>query len=778
MTRFAVGQPVSRLEDPRLLRGQGRFLDDMRMDGLTRAYVLRSPHPHAAIRGIDTAAAKAMPGVLLVLTGADYAASGLAPIPCVMPFAVHRPDGSDLYRPTRPALARDRVRFVGDAVALVVAETLTQARDAAEAIEIDYDPLPAVPDIAAAGAAGAPLIWEDCPGNLCFLWDEGDAKAVAAALATAPIVVRDRIVNQRISANSMEPRGAIAVWDEGAGRFTLHAGLNRPHAVRQDLAQNIFGLPESALRLVAPDMGGSFGMKGGTYPENVLVLWAARLLGRPVKWVADRSESFMSDNHSRDDVIEAALALDADGRFLAMKVEAEGSLGAYLASMGPQPKIGNLGTLAGVYTTPAIHVRMTGRFTNANPVSPYRGSGRPEACYVMERMVDRAAKRMGIDPAELRRRNLIPPDRFPYKTALAFTYDSGDFEGCLDKALAAADWAGFPARRRAAEARGMLRGIGLSMPIEQAGGRFWGEMATLRVEPDGAVTLAIGTVDWGMGHRTAFTQMICERLGVAPEAVRVVEGDTDAVALGNGTAGSRGMGMGGSAIYRAADKLIEKGRRIAAHALEAAVDDIAFADGRFTVAGTDRGLDFNAVARLAFTGAKLPPDIDPGLTETGVWAASVPTFPNGAHICEVEIDPETGVVRPVAYTVVDDVGTVVNPLLLKGQIQGGVVQGLGQVLGERIVYDPQSGQLLTASFTDYVMPRAADLCFIEVGSHAVPTPTNPTGAKGAGEAGTVGALPAAMNAINDALDSAGAEWVEMPATAERVWRAIRAARSV
>jgi len=764
--RFAVGQPVSRLEDPRLLRGQGRFLDDIRMEGMTRAYVLRSPHPHAAIRSIDTGAAKAMPGVLLVLTGEDYAASGLAPIPCVMPFAVHRPDGSDLYRPERPALARGRVRFVGDAVALVVAETLVQARDAAEAIDVDYDPLPAVPDIAAAGAPDAPLIWEDCPGNLCFLWDEGNAAAVAAALESAPIVVRDRIVNQRISANSMEPRGAIAVWDAGAGRFTLHAGLNRPHAVRQDLAQNIFGLPESALRLVAPDMGGSFGMKGGTYPENVLVLWAARLLDRPVKWVADRSESFMSDNHSRDDVIEAALALDADGKFLALKVEARGSLGAYLASMGPQPKIGNLGTLAGVYTTPAIHVRMTGYFTNANPVSPYRGSGRPEACYVMERMVDRAAKRMGIDPAELRRRNLIQPGAMPYTTPMGEKFDSGNFPHMLSRMLPLADWAGYPARQAASKAKGRLRGRAISTFLEWTG-VVHEETVRMEVTAEGRVRVFTAMQAMGQGIETSYVQIIAETLDVDPDVIDVVQGDSD-VAQGIGSMGSRSLSIGGSAMMTASKETIEKGRELAGDALEASAGDIEYREGRFTVAGTDVGIDLFALA------GRQP---EKRIAITTLQKVDGPSWPNSVHVCEVEVDPETGVVEIVKYTTLDDVGRVINPMIVAGQVHGGIAQAAGQALMEDTRYDPESGQLVTGSLLDYAVPRADDLPdFAQYCDESTPCKINPLGAKGVGELGTVGGTPTIVNAVIDALRPLGVSHLDMPATSERVWQAIRAAR--
>ena len=770
--RFSVGQPVPRFEDPRLLSGRGRYLDDLRLDGMTHAHILRSPHAHADILSLDPTAARDMSGVLLVLTGEDYAASGLGDLPCVTPFDFRRPDGSPYYRPPRPALVSDRVRFVGDPVALVIAQTAAQARDAAEAIAVEYRPLPVVTETAAAAAPGAPLVWPDCPDNLCFVWQEGDREAVASALERAHTVVRDGMVSQRLSANAMEPRGAVGQWDRSAERFTLYAGLDRPYTVRKDLAENVFRLPETQFRVVALDMGGSFGMKGGTYLENVLVLWAARLLDRPVKWIADRTESFLGDNHCRDDDIAAALALDGDGRFLALQVEIDGSLGAYLATNGPHPKMGNLGTLAGVYDLPAIHVRVTGRFTHGNPISPYRGSGRPEAAYTLERLIDKAARQLDMDPVELRRRNLIPRDGFPYKTALSFTYDSGDFEGCLDRALALSNWPQFPARRAEAADRGMLRGIGLSLSIEQAGGRAQPEMAEIRFDPGGDVTLAVGTVDWGMGHSTSYRQIICDRLGIEPERVRIIEGDTDSLPLGYGTAGSRGMSMGGSAVLRAADKVVAKGKRIAAHCLEVAEADIDFSDGRFHIAGTDRSLSMHETGKIAHQPLKLPQDIDPGLNETGVFMPEVSNFPNGCHVCEVEIDPETGVVRVVDYTVVDDVGTVINPLLLEGQIHGGVTQGLGQVLQEQIRFDRESGQLLTASFMDYAMPRADDLCSFKVATHSVPTETNPVGAKGAGEAGTVGALAAGMSAILNALAPLGVTHLDMPATSERVWRTI------
>ncbi|MDA0664765.1 MAG: xanthine dehydrogenase family protein molybdopterin-binding subunit, partial [Proteobacteria bacterium] len=710
-----------------------------------------------------------------VLTGADYAADGLGVINCAVPNLTRR-DGSPMYRPSHPAMQPERVRIVGDPVAIIVAETLLQARDAAEMIAVEYDPLPVIADTATAANGESGTLWDDCPENEAFLFTVGDAAATEAGFAKADHVVKQHIVINRVATVSMEPRGCNASYDPLADTYTVYAGVQRTHGLRRDLAENFFHLPEHQFRVHSNDVGGSFGMKGGTYVEYPLTLWASRKIGRPVKWACDRSESFASDEHARDNVTDAELALSRDGDFLALRVKTTVNVGAYLATMGPQPGIGNVGTLAGVYTTPAIHVAVTGAFTNMNPTSPYRGAGRPEAAYVIERLIDTAAREMGIDRVEIRRRNMIPADAMPYQTGLTFKYDSGEFETIMDKALAMADWAGFEARRAEAASRGKLRGIGFSCTIEQAGGRSMQEVAELRFEPSGSATLYIGTVSHGQGHDTIYKQILSEHLGMEMEDIRVVEGDTDRVTFGIGTFGSRSTSMGGSAIVLAAEKIIAKGKRIAAHMLETSESDIEFAAGKFTVAGTDRSVGLREVARSAFMMTALPKDIEPGFSETGTFVPEVSNFPNGTHVCEVEIDPDTGAVSMQRYSVVDDVGTVINPLLLKGQIYGGIAQGVGQILKEDIAYDPQSGQLLTGSFMDYAMPRADDFCDFAVESHPVPTPTNPLGAKGAGEAGTVGAMPATMNAIIDALSPLGVTYLDLPATPERIWRAIRDAR--
>ncbi len=769
-TRFAVGQPVPRTEDPRLLTGRGRYVDDLRLPGMARAFLLRSPYAHARLRGIDAAAATAMPGVLAVLTGADLCIDGPSDLPCGITH-LKKGDGP-MFRPGRPHLAVDAVRHVGDPVAMVVAETIAQAKDAAEAIEVDYAPLPAVTDsIAVLEAPSA--VWADCPDNVCYVHEVGDTAAVEVAFARAHHTTRLDLVISRVSANSMEPRGCIGDYDAHEGRYTLHAGVQRPWDVRHELATQTIGVAETAVRVVSHDVGGSFGMKGGSYIEYALVLWASRRVGRPVKWISDRGEALVSDNHARDNRTQAELALDADGRFLAVRTRTIVNLGAYLATGGPHSGIGNLGSLAGVYSTPAIHAHVTGVFTNTTQTSAYRGAGRPEAAYVIERLVDAAAREMGIDPVHLRRRNMIPTDAFPFRTGLTFTYDCGDFERTMDMALEAADHGGFGSRRTDAHARGRLRGIGLSMSVEQAAQRGM-ETTQVRFDGAGTITLIMGSVPHGQGHETTFKQVLCDRLGIDPGGIRFVTGDTDRLAFGGGTFGSRSAALGGTAVARAADRIVDKGRIIAAHLLETAVDDVVFEVGHFTVAGTDRSVGLGEVARAAHDPESLPPEIEAGLEAYAAFKPDAPTFPNGCHVCEVEVDPDTGAVTMERYTVVDDVGTVINPLLLKGQIHGGVAQGAGQILCEQVAYDndPQSGQLLTASFMDYAMPRADDLPFFEVGNNPVPTAMNPLGVKGAGEAGTVGALPAVMNAILDALAPTGVRHLDMPATAERVWRAI------
>ena len=773
MGQYSVGQSVSRLEDPRLLRGQGRYLDDLNMVHQARAFILRSPHAHARINGIDTEPARRAPGVVEILAGTEYQEDELGTLRAGMGHT--RRDGSPMFQPPRPAICLDRAVHVGYPVAMVIAETVDQAKDAAELIDVDYEPLPLNVGTATARADGAPALWEDCPENESFVRILGDREAVDRAFANAAHVISHKFVINRISGFPTEPRGAIGEFDPGTDRYTLHAGLQRPYIFRQTIANGALHIQEPQLRLVAPDIGGSFGIRGSIYPELVLVLWAAKRVGRPVKWVCERSEGFISDDHARDNVTDASLALDEDGRFLGMRVRTDGNLGAYVSFRGAGPVANNLGSLAGVYTTPAIDVEVSAVLTNTHPTSPYRGAGRPEASYVIESLIDMAARKLDMDPAELRRLNTIPENAIPYKTGLVFTYDSGEFEKVMDKTMEIADYAGFEARRVEAAARGKLLGIGLSNTIEQSAGAST-ETAELRFDPSGTVTIVAGSVAHGQGHQTTWTQIVCDRLGIDSDDVRMIQGDTDKVAWAAGTGGSRSATLSGSALVMVCDKVIEKGKKIAAHLLEAADADIAFENGEFRVAGTDRAMPLFEVAKAAFNPAKVPDDIEPGMYETATYRAKVGNFPNGCHICEVEIDPDTGSTELMRYSVVDDVGTVLNPALLKGQILGGIAMGAGQALMEDLIYDSESGQLLTGSFMDYAMPRADNFCHIEISSHPVPTPTNPLGVKGGGEAGTVGALPTVMSAINNALAPLGCEYVEMPATAEKVWRAVRNAR--
>ena len=770
MNPYGIGQALERVEDPRLLRGEGRFLSDRRLPGEAQLVLLRSPHAHARIRAIEVGVAAAAPGVLGVFTGDDLQRDGVRPTSVTLQRK--RPDGKPMFWRAHPGLAREWVRHVGDPVVALAAETLAQAKDAVEQVTIDYDECPAVTDGARAIAPGAPAVWQECPDNVCNVYEIGDRDATDAAFARATHVVKGRYDISRVHAQFMEPRGALGEYDAARG-YTLHTDTQYVHRVREVLAGMVFGIPEHRIRVVSDDVGGAFGTKGWAQLEQRIVLWLARRLGRPVRWTCERSEAPLADEHGRDCKSEAELALDAEGRFLALRVRNLNNLGAYVSSDRQlMPSFANLGSLVGVYAIAAAHVRATGVFTNTNPIAPYRGNGRPEAIYVIERLIDDAARALGMDRIALRRRNLIPPQAMPYRTALTFTYDCGEFERNLERALELSHWAGFAARRDEAAMRGKLRGIGLANAIERAASPPGAEYAEIRFDPGGDATLLLGTKSQGQGHETVFRQIASERLGFDPGSVHYEEGDTASVTFGSGTFGSRSVALGGSALWRAADRIIAKGTRIAAHLLEANASDIAFADGRFTIAGTDRGLTLREVARAAFVTTKLPADMEPGLFERAAFAPSAETFPNGCHVCELEIDPDTGLTRLVGYTVVDDVGTEINPLLVKGQVVGGVVQGLGQILMERMAYDPDSGQLLTTSFMDYAMPRADDLCDFRVASNPVPTALNPLGAKGVGEAGTVGALAAAMNAIVDALAPAGVTALDMPATSERVWRAL------
>ena len=714
-----------------------------------------------------------MPGVLAVLSGKDWAAEKFgAPRP-VIPR--QRRDGSPMFVPPRPALAKDRAMLVGDAVAFVVAESVALAKDAAERIAVEYEPLPCVAATEEALLPDAPQLWAEAAGNECFFFTLGDKRAVEAGFARADHVSRLKLVFNRVTAATMEPRGCIGEWDDRLGRFTLYVGTQRPHTARSDLARRILHIPETQLRVVAGEVGGSFGMKGGHYPEYALALWASRKTGRPVKWIAERGEGMLSDDHDRDHVSEAELALDLDGHFLALRARNISNIGAYLAPGGIISPTMHLGGLAGTYTTPAIYVEVSAVFTNTTSIGPYRGSGRPEASYIVERLIDTAAREMGIDRAELRRRNTVPASAMPFKTGLVYTLDCGEFGENLERALAKADYAAFERRREEARKRGRLRGIGFANIIEQTS-QAQGETVMVRLDPGGTVTVIPGSISHGQGHETMYKIVLSHRLGLDEADIRVAHSDTDLAPDGGGTYASRTAVLGGSAATLAADKIVAKARKIAAHAMEAAEADIEFSAGLFRVAGTDRAVSLQEVAQAAYVPSRLPPELETGLYEVASFSPEIPNFPNGCHVCEVEIDPETGATQVLRYVVVDDVGTVINLLTLAGQIHGGVAQGIGQTFTEHLVYDKRSGQLLSGSLMDYGLPRADEGCFFEMDENPVPTKTNPLGVKGAGEAGNVGALAAIMNAVVDALAPLGITHLDMPATPEKIWRAIRAAQ--
>ena len=773
MEKFGIGQGVLREEDPRLLRGNGLFVNDVNLPGQAHAIVLRSPHAHADILGIDTSAASDLSGVLAIYTGEDIFADNLG-VPG-MPVKWLRPDGQPMkYRP-QPPLALGRVRYVGDPVVLVVAETLDQAADAAEAVMVNYDPLPSITDTAKTIDKDAPRVWDDYPDNVSGLYQAGDEAATDKAFEHAHRIVKRRFTISRVFAHYLETRGAIGSYDPREDRFLLHADVQYPHRVRQLLAEKIFGVPEQNIRVMARDVGGGFGTKGWQYSEHRLVLWASRKLGRPVKWTCSRSEAVQADEHGRDNVTDAELAFDENGRVIALRVGTIANIGAYLSAIrNLLAAFTNVGTLIGVYDIPVAHAVVRTVHSNSNPTAPYRGAGRPEATYVIERMFDEAARELCIDPAELRARNFIKPEDMPVKTALGLVYDCGAFGENQMRVLEMADYKGFPERRDAARARGRLRGIGIANPIERSASPS-PDFAEIRFSTDGTATILMGTKSQGQGHETVYKQIVGDRLGLDPARMRVVDGDTDRVAFGIGTMGSRSTVIGGSALYYAADKVIEKAKKVAAHMLEAAETDIEFGDGAFSVAGTDRSVRLTDVAKASFLPAKLPPGVEPGLFENATFAPDDDTYPNGSHVCEVEIDPETGETDVVGYWVVDDVGVMVNPVIVKGQIHGGVAQGVGQALGEQVAYDPDSGQLLSGSFMDYQMPRAGDFPGIEIEGNGVPTQRNPLGVKGAGEAGTVGALPATMNAVMNALAEVGVTDLDMPATPSSIWQAIEAA---
>ena len=765
MGEYALGQAVSRFEDPRLIQGGGRYVDDLALPAMTHGVVLRSAHAHAKILKLDTTRAKAAPGVLAVLTHKDWADSGFGSLP--LPTGKKKRDGSPIYAPPLPGLTGDRVRWVGDFVAFVVAETRDQALDALELIEIEYEVVPAVFTAEQALAPGAPAVHDANPDNICFVHLEGDKAATDAAIAGAAHVIKHRFVINRVMAATMEPRGSVGVYDKASDRYTIYTTLQRALDFREKLSETL-RIPESKLRVVAGDIGGSFGMKSGVYNEVGLVLLASKIIGRPVKWTATRTESFLADAAGRDNVTDAELALDKDGKFLALRIKTVANLGAYVQPGSDGGPVSNLGTLAGVYTTPAIHVDVTAAFSNTHWMRPYRGNGRPEAAYVIERIIDMAADELGFDPVELRRKNLIPPSALPYKTALSFIYDSGEFEKCMDEALEMADWKGFEKRRAEARKRGKLRGIGISNSIEKAGAAGY-EGAEIRFDRTGSVTILSGAVSHGQGHETIFKQLVCDKLGLDPKDVHYEQGDTDVVFFGEGTGGSRTSSIGGGAMLMASTKIVDKAKKIAAFAM--GVDEVDFEDGVFINRKSNASLTMKEVALLAANPNKLPRDMEPGLNASAVYHQRKANFPSGTHVCELEIDEDTGVVEILRYNVVDDVGNVMNPLLLKGQIHGGIAMGIGQMLMENLIYD-ENGELLTASFMDYAMPHADNMPYMEVKSHPCPTPSNPLGVKGAGEAGCVGALPVVGNALVDALAHLGVRDVPMPATPHKLWRII------
>ena len=782
-----IGASVKRKEDLRFLSGRGQYTDDIVRPGQLHAWILRSPHAHARIRAIDTAAAASKPGVVAIYTGADLAAIG--GLPCG--WQIHNKDGSPMAEPKHPVLAEGKVRHVGDPVAVVIAETKGQAKDAGEAISVDYEVLPAAATLDAALAASAPAVHDGVAGNLCYDWHIGDKAVNDAAFARAAKVVTFETTNNRLVPNAMEPRAAIGDYDTTTGEYTLFTTSQNPHVIRLLMGAFVLQIPEAKLRVVAPDVGGGFGSKIYHYAEEAIVTWAAGRLGRPVKWTAERTESFQSDAHGRDHVTKASLALDAEGKILGLRVHTLANMGAYLSTFAPcVPTYLYATLLAGVYTTPTIYCEVKAVFTNTVPVDAYRGAGRPEATYLLERLMDVAAKETGIDRVELRRRNFIPADAFPYQTPVALQYDSGDYESTLKECLARADWAGFEARRAEAAKRGKLRGIGISTYLEACGiapsavvgslGARAGlyEVGTIRVHPTGSVTVLTGAHSHGQGHETTFAQLVSDRLGVPVAQVDIVHGDTAKVPFGMGTYGSRSLAVGGSAMFKAMDKIIAKGKRIAAHLMEASVDDVEFDRGTFRVAGTDKVKTLGEIALTAYVPHNYPiEEIEPGLEETAFYDPKNFTYPGGCHIAEVEIDPDTGKVAVVNFTAVDDVGRVINPMIVEGQVQGGVAQGIGQALMEQAVYDAD-GQLLSGSMMDYTMPRADDLPSVGVATHTTLCTHNPLGVKGCGEVGAIGSPPAVINAVVDALRDYGVAHVEMPATPAKIWGIINAGRPV
>jgi carbon-monoxide dehydrogenase large subunit len=773
LQKFGVGQPVRRKEDDTLVRGKGKYTDDFSLPGQAYAWIVRSSHAHGIIRGIDTAAAKAMPGVLGVWTGADLASADYGPYTCGLPLKSR--DGSPLLQTNRAALVSDKVRFVGDPVAFVVAETLAQARDAGEAVVLDIDPLPSVTSAEEAAKPGAPQLYDHIPNNVALDYHYGDAAKVAAAFAEAAHVTRLDIVNTRVAVVAMEPRAALASYDKTSERYTIQVPTQGVAGNRTTLAKNLLKVPNEKVHLLTANVGGSFGMKNISYPEYICILHAAKVLGRPVRWTDERSTSFLSDSHGRAQQIHCELALDREGRFLAVKVSGYGNLGAYISGVAPVPLSLNIGkNLASVYRTPLMSVDIKTVLTNTTLMGAYRGAGRPEANYFMERLIDRAADEMGIDRLTLRKRNFIKPAQMPFAASSGVTYDSGDFHGVFSKALEISDHAGFAKRKKDSRKRGLLRGIAIGCYLEVTAPPG-AELGKIVFEDDGSVRLITGTLDYGQGHATPFAQVLCAELGVPFDSVKLEQGDSDIVHTGNGTGGSRSITASGMAIVEASKLIIEKGKRAAAHLMEASESDIEFGHGRFTIAGTDRSVDIIELARRLREG-KMPEGVPSSLDVDHTSEAVPSTFPNGCHVAEVEIDPETGIVQIVRYTGVNDFGTIVNPMLVAGQLHGGVAQGIGQALMECVSYD-SNGQPITGSFMDYAMPRAEDIPLMAVGDHPVPAKSNPLGTKGCGEAGCAGSISTIVNAVVDALSEFGIAHIDMPLTPERVWRAIQDAKA-
>ena len=768
---YGIGQPVRRVEDVRFLTGRGAYVDDVQPASLCHAFVVLSPHAHARIRGIDTSAAHQAPGVRCVLTGEDVKAEGFGGLPPnFMPEDIGGPKG---LRTRRPILAIDKVRSVGERVAMVVADTLAQARDAAELLEIDYEPLPAVVNVEDAVEPGAPVVWDECPGNVSFMLTVGDEKTTEAAFAKATHRISLRLENNRVAPNAMEARAALGIYEASDGTYTLYTSSQAPHAVRTQVAGHVMGLPETSIRVIAPDVGGGFGVKADAYPEDALVLWAARKCGRPVKWIGTRSDALLGDNHGRDQVVHAELALDGAGKILAIRAHALHAVGSYIASAAVAPLMYSLRYTPGVYDVRTLFLTTKAVFTHTAPLGVYRGAGRPEGIYVIERLMDEAAARIGISPDEIRRRNFIAPSQMPYASATDGIYDSGEFERLMDECMALADWTGYSKRQAESKRNGKLRGRSVSYYIEHAG--IFNDRMDIRFDPSGAVTILAGTHSHGQGHATAFAQLVSEWLGVPFQSIRYIQGDTDKVPFGRGSYAARSAVIGSAALRNATNAVIDKGRRAASEILEAAVSDIVFEQGIYKVSGTDRMIPLTAIAKSLYRPVHLPNEVGLGLEGSGTYGADIPSYPNGCHVVEVEIDPSTGRVAIDRYTVVDDCGVAINPMICEGQIQGGLAQGIGQALIENVVYDRQSGQLLTGSYMDYGMPRAADMGTLTTQFSCVPCKTNPLGVKGVGESGTIGAPPAVMNAVIDALRPLRIAHVDMPATPARVWDAIRRA---